>query len=216
MAEKPKRIKDQVGEVYGNWKVIEFHSMSETSPSGKTRSKWVVENIKTGEYCVKSIQTLYNLRYAKKYPERMGKWRKKWVAEHRTEWNARTLENYYKNREHRKVVMKAYYEKNKERLRAYGREYMHNRDKAKIKESTEKLKARRDNNAVLEGQTNKTPQTYLGRVFNARYAYQKSDAPVSKWCDIEFRRAYARGESYRVSDKSVTVIDKIRNWLKKK
>ena len=216
MAEKPKRIKDQVGEVYGNWKVIEFYSMLETSPSGKTHSKWVVENIKTGEYCVKSIQTLYNLRYAKNHPEKMCQYRRKWVAEHRTEWNARTLENYYKNREHRKAVMKVYYGENKERLRAYGREYMRNRDKAKIKESTEKLKARRDNNVVLEGQTNRTPQTYLGSVFNARYTYQKSDAPVSQWCDIEFRRAYARGESYKVSDKSVTVIDKIRNWLKKK
>ena len=46
MAEKPKRIKDQVGEVYGNWKVIGFYSMLETSPSGKTRSKWVKEQIK--------------------------------------------------------------------------------------------------------------------------------------------------------------------------
>ena len=216
MAEKPKRIKDQVGEVYGNWKVIEFHSISDKPEPKGRKSSWVVEHIETGERCVKTIRQLYNLRYAKNHPEKICQCRRKWVAEHRTEWNARTLENYYKNRAHRKAVIKAYYEKNKERLRAYGREYMRNRDKAKIKESTEKLKARRDNNVVLEGQTNRTPQTYLGRVFNARYTYQKSDAPVSKWCDIEFRRAYARGESYKVSDKSVTVIDKIRNWLKKK
>ena len=190
MAEKPKRIKDQVGEVYGNWKVIEFHSISDKPEPKGRKSSWVVEHIETGERCVKTIRQLYSLRYIKNHPEKICQCRRKWVAQHRTEWNAMTLEKYYKNRAHRKAVMKAYYEKNKERLRAYGREYMRNRDKAKIKESIEKLKARRNNNAVLEG-------------------------PVSKWCDIEFRRAYARGESYRVSDKSVTVIDKIRNWLKK-
>ena len=146
----------------------------------------------------------------------MNKWQKKWVEEHRTEWNARTLENYYKNRTHRKAVMKAYYERNKECLQAYGREYMRNRDRDKINESCAKYKARRDNKEVLAGQTNKTPQTYLGRIFNKRHVYRKPDAPVSKWCDIEFRRAYARGEKYEVSAKSVTVIDKVRNWFKKK
>lgn len=220
MAEKPKTIKDRVGEVYGNWKVIEFHSMSDKPDPNGCRSCWIAEHLETGECCIKTARQLANSRYYKKHIEKIYQSQRKWVAEHRTQWNTMMLERYYKNRQHRKAVMKAYYEKNKEHWRAYGREYMRNRDKAKIKESIEKLKARRDNNEVLVGQTNKIPLTYLGRIFNARYKYEKPDAPVSQWCDPEYRkaayRAYKQTGKYQVTPKSVTVVDRIKNWLKKK
>lgn len=191
MTEKPAKIKDQTGQIYGNWKVVEFHDVHYTK-SGKSDTTWVVEHVETGERCVKRINTLYNLRYAKKNPEKVNKWRKKWVADHNVEWNARTLENYYKNKERNKANQKAYYEKNKERLRAYGREYMRNRDKAKVNESCAKYKARRDNKEVLAGQTNKTPQSYIGRIFNAKYKCEKPDAPISQWCDPEFVKAWTK------------------------
>ena len=170
MTEKPKRIKDQTGKIYGNWKVIEFHE-KRYQKSGKVKCYWMVENIKTGERRIKDINTLYQLQYAKEHPDKMNKWQKKWVSEHRDEWNAKTLENYYKNKERNKANQKAYYEKNKERLRAYGREYMRNRDKSKVYESIEKYKARRDNDEILAGQTCKAPQTYLGKIFDKRHAY---------------------------------------------
>lgn len=191
MAEKPKRIKDQTGQVYGNWKVVAFYDIHFTK-SGESDHMWVVEHVETGERCVKRIGTLYNLRYAKKHPEKVNKWRKKWVVNHNVEWNAKTLENYYKNKERNRANQKAYYERNKERLRAYGREYMRNRDKAKVNESCAKYRARRDNGEVLEGQTNKAPQSYIGRIFNARYKYEKPDAPVSKWCDPEFVKEWTK------------------------
>lgn len=208
MTEVPGNFRDRTGEIYGEWKVAGFNS-KHYQPCGKPNFKWDVVNVNTGEQKVVTLANLLNLKAPQQ--EKCKQRRKEYYKKNK-EWQcAKTLENYYKKHEHRRVVAKAYYEKNKEKLREYGREYQRKRyaeQKEQCIQSARKSQERYKNNKILAGQTCKEPSTTLGQCYKERYAnqYKKPQATITKWTK-EYRREYNR--QYNAKKKLTKKVDNI-------
>lgn len=99
------RKKDRIGQIYGNWEVLEFSHVEQTSRD--SLYFWICKNTKTGETKIKSTKALCHAQYQKTNPKLFSTY---------------SLDYYYKNKDKRLKQMREYYENNLERLKEYGRQ----------------------------------------------------------------------------------------------
>lgn len=109
-----QRYRDRVGEIYGNWEVMNY------SHTENYNVYWNCKNILNNKMSCKNVKNLLELKYRK---DKGPQYSREIYERNRENRIKSSLRYYYSNKEKCAKQKKGYYENNIEYWREYGRNY---------------------------------------------------------------------------------------------